>query len=351
MTVEHEESAEWDDLVATLGGQPFQAWAWGELKRKYGWQPTRLSSADGRSAAELLIRPFRGLAVGYVPRGPVLRPRDRVDPELIAALVRAARNRRAAFLRLEPAVLEDDEQAPEVDADLRALGFRTAERTLQLRSSIHLDLTPPPDELFKAFSKGHRADVKRAERNGVTVRAADRDEDFEFLHRMLVVTQERKTFAFHSAGYYQTQWRLFGDSARLFIAQHNGRDVAAALVLAWHDYGNYLVAGSTAEALEQRAVHLLQWHAIRWARERGVRTWDLGGMSDARGQYEMAARSGTRTTGELERLRATAERDPLDGVYRFKKGWGGRVVRTVPAYDRVFIGPAYWLWRWRRGEA
>ena len=37
--------------------------------------------------------------------------------------------------------------------------------------------------------------------------------------------------------------------------------------------------------------------------------------------------------------------------YSFKKGWGGDVVRTLPAYDRVFIRPAYWFWQWRRGEA
>ncbi len=53
----------------------------------------------------------------------------------------------------------------------------------------------------------------------------------------------------------------------------------------------------------------------------------------------------------MVRLEAQARRDPLDGVYRFKKGWGGQVVRTVPAYDRVFIAPAYWFWQWRRGEA
>jgi len=27
------------------------------------------------------------------------------------------------------------------------------------------------------------------------------------------------------------------------------------------------------------------------------------------------------------------------------------VVRTVPAFDRVFIAPAYLYWQWRRGEA
>ena len=30
---------------------------------------------------------------------------------------------------------------------------------------------------------------------------------------------------------------------------------------------------------------------------------------------------------------------------------GGHVVRTLPAFDRVFIAPAYWYWQWRRGEA
>ena len=32
------------------------------------------------------------------------------------------------------------------------------------------------------------------------------------------------------------------------------------------------------------------------------------------------------------------------------KGWGGHVVRSVPAYDKVFIPPVYWLWARRRGE-
>jgi serine/alanine adding enzyme len=348
--VEHDDAGTWDTLAASLGAQLFQAWAWGELKQRFGWQPERLSSADGRSAAQLLLRPFHGLAVGYVPRGPLHRPGEPLDAALVGTLVDRVRSRRAAFLRLEPATLQDDSGAADLDAQLRGLGFRAAQHTTQLRSSIYLDLTPSPDELFKAFSKGHRADVKRAERNRVTIRAADHDEDVDLLHRMLQVTQERKTFAFHSAAYYRTQWHLFGDGARLFVASHGGSDMAAALVLTWHDYGNYLVAGSTGAALEQRAVHLLQWHAIQWARERGVRTWDLGGISDARGRYELAARSGTSSNAELDRLRAAAERDPLDGVYRFKKGWGGRVVRSMPAYDRVLIAPAYWLWRWRRGE-
>ena len=341
----------WDGFAAAHGAQPFQAWAWGELKGRFGWEPYRLSSADRRSGAQLLIRPFRGLSVAYAPRGPFPSSDGATDERLIDRAVELARSRRAAFLRFEPDILQTDENADELDRFLKAKGFRTAERTLGQRSSIRLDLTPSEDELFQAFSKGHRADVKRAERVGVKVRVGTDEADVDALHQMLVATTERKAFDYHTAAYYRTMWRLFGDAARLYIAEFNGEIVAASLVLAWGDNGLYLFAGSTRAGLDSRAGHLLQWHAIRWAKGRGARTWDLWGIADARGQIELARAAGAADDSpEIVKLEAEARRDPKDGLERFKKGWGGVVVRTVPAYDRVFIPPVYWLWTRRRGE-
>ncbi len=341
--LEFDEPIAWDALAAGLGAQHLQAWAWGELKQHFGWQPVRLAATDRRAAAQVLYRPFAGLSAAYVPRGPIFDG-EHLDGAFLDQLVRRARKHRAAFLRLEPAIAVTDPRAGTFDAQLRAAGFRPTTRTLQLRSSVALEIDRPLDDLFRDFSKGHRADVKRGERNGVTIREGTRPEDFELLEHMLLATQERKRFTYHGADYYRTLWQAFGDAARLLVAQHDGHDVAAALVVGWRQFGSYLVAGSTGEALELRAVHVLQWQAIQWARERGVRTWDLGGMADARGAYELALAAGDRSEAQLEQMRRAAEADPLDGVYRFKKGWGGHVVRTLPAYDRVFIKPAYWFW-------
>jgi len=144
----------------------------------------------------------------------------------------------------------------------------------------------------------------------------------------------------------------FGDAAQLLIAEREGSAISASLVLAWAGHGVYLAAGSNAAGLEHRAAHVLQWHAIGWAKERGARTWDQFGIADARGRVELGALDGQdRGSPDMERLEAAARRDPLDGVYRFKKGWGGQVVRFMPAYDRVFFRPAYWLWRRRRSDA
>jgi serine/alanine adding enzyme len=168
---------------------------------------------------------------------------------------------------------------------------------------------------------------------------------------MLVATNQRKSFGFHSAGYYRRLLHAFGDAARLQIAELDGTPIAASLVMAFGRNGIYLAAGSTSAGLEHRAAHLLQWHAIRWAKQRGATVWDLWGIADARGRFELASAAGSASAQELAALEEQAKRDPLDGVFRFKKGWGGQVVRTVPAFDRVFIAPAYWYWQWRRGEA
>jgi peptidoglycan pentaglycine glycine transferase (the first glycine) len=49
----------------------------------------------------------------------------------------------------------------------------------------------------------------------------------------------------------------------------------------------------------------------------------------------------------------TRRSDGLWGVYRFKRGFGGRVVRSVGAWDYVYSPLLYWLaakaLAWRKG--
>lgn len=343
--IEHSDAATWDALVAQHPqGHMLQSWAWGELKQRFGWQPLRVAVTDGASvaAAQLLIRPLYGLSVAYVPRGPLLADEEILNRGLIRALQRIARRRRAAFLRLEPNVLETSETANTLNSWLQTQRFVPSD-PMQPRSSIHLDLSPEPDKLFAAFSKGHRADVRRAERNGVSVRVGESEADLATFYAIMQATGERQAFGIHARAYYQTARQLFGDAARLLIAEQGGSAIAAFLVFAWGREATYMYSGSTEAGLKQGANHLLQWHAIQWARERGCARYDLWGIPDAFGQMAHAAGA------ELDRLEQAAKEHPLYGVYRFKKGWGGQVVRYVPAYDRVYLAPLYWLWQRRRG--
>jgi lipid II:glycine glycyltransferase (peptidoglycan interpeptide bridge formation enzyme) len=75
----------------------------------------------------------------------------------------------------------------------------------------------------------------------------------------------------------------------------------------------------------------VQWAGIRWAKAQGARTYDMVGVPDA----------------EPEQLEAEFETrsDGLWGVYRFKRGWGGEVIRSAGAWDRVYNPVIYFFYK------
>jgi lipid II:glycine glycyltransferase (peptidoglycan interpeptide bridge formation enzyme) len=335
------EAAAWDVFVdAHPTGSLLQRSGWGELKAGFGWRARRVAVIDGGgrivAGALLLIRSRFGLSVAYTPRGPLRSGDDAADALLLAGLTRVARAARAVFLRLEPSITEDDPGADACHTWMLLQGLRPAD-PIQPRSSIHVDLAPPEEALLAACSKGHRADIRRAERGGVQIRVGD-ERDTGLFHGIMRATGERAGFGVHSEDYYRAAWRIFQPRSRLLIAELEGRAVAAHLVFADAAAGLYLYSGASDAGLKAGANHLLEWHAIRWARALGCARYDLWGVPDALGRAAAEPDEAARAA-----LEAQAQADPLIGVYRFKKGFGGRVVRYLPAYDQVLLGPLYGL--------
>lgn len=82
--------------------------------------------------------------------------------------------------------------------------------------------------------------------------------------------------------------------------------------------------------------YAVQWAAIQWAKEQGCSVYDLWGVPDFP-EEELEANF-------MER------HDGLWGVYRFKRGFGGQLRRTVGTADRVYNQMVYRLYQWRRGS-
>ncbi len=82
--------------------------------------------------------------------------------------------------------------------------------------------------------------------------------------------------------------------------------------------------------------YAVQWAAIQWAKERGCDWYDLWGVPDA-------------AEAELE-ANFTTRHDGLWGVYRFKRGFGGHLKRTVGANDLVYNNLVYKLYQRRRNR-
>ena len=142
----------------------------------------------------------------------------------------------------------------------------------------------------------------------------------------------------HSQAYYRRAYELFHPQglAELLVAEFEGKPLAALMVFANGERSWYLYGASNDEERNRMPTYLLHWQAIQWARARGCLTYDLWGVPDVE-ETELEAQFENRHDG-------------LWGVYRFKRGFGGQVLRAAQAQDRVYLRLLYSLYLRRMGN-
>ncbi len=327
----------WDAFVARWpDAHILQHRLWGALKAHFGWQVQRVALARDNeviAGAQVLLRRLPwGQTLAYVPKGPLVdwgRPGDL--SAIQQATVTLARRARAALLLVEP----DLADGPEAAARLAALGLRPAARTIQPRSTIVVSLEGDDEKLLARMKPKWRYNVRLAARKGVTIRAAS-PADLPAVYALMQETARRDGFAIHAAGYYAAAYELFvpAGHAVWLLAEHEGRLLAAIVAFAQGGRAWYFWGASASEERNLMPNHALQWAAICWARDRGCQEYDLWGIPDEVGQNPEAYE--------------TSDIEPgyeLWGVYRFKRGFGGRVVRFVGAWERPLSPVGYALYR------
>ncbi len=329
----------WDAFVA---GHPqahiLQTPAWGALKSAFDWRADCVALADGGgrilAGAQILYRPlpFHLGTMAYIPKGP-LAPADWWQrPQRMAHLWHAihtvARRQGARWLKVEAPGEEDQALA----AALRAAGFRPSPQSVQPPRTLLLDIGDEEEAILARMKQKTRYNIRLSAIEGVAVREGTR-EDLASFNAMMQVTGQRDAFGVHAPAYYERAYDLFAPLGRaaLLLASYQGRDLAGVMVFALRGTAWYLYGASTDEERNRMPAYAAQWAAIRWARARGCVAYDLWGVPDA---DEEALEAGF-----------TARSDGLWGVYRFKRGFGGRLVRWMPAWDRVYSPPAYALYQ------
>jgi lipid II:glycine glycyltransferase (peptidoglycan interpeptide bridge formation enzyme) len=121
------------------------------------------------------------------------------------------------------------------------------------------------------------------------------------------------------------------------VAEFEGQIIAGVMVFAYGPESAYLYGASSDEHRREMPTYLLQWQAMLWAKEQGARWYDLWGIPENIGEEE--------TTHDNQNLEQKNIRDGLWGVYRFKQGFGGEVVRYAGTYDLVYNRAMYLLWQ------
>ncbi|MCX5748822.1 MAG: peptidoglycan bridge formation glycyltransferase FemA/FemB family protein [Candidatus Saganbacteria bacterium] len=309
------------DKIAGTGSQVLQSYGWGEVKGAFGWSPTRVLLGSGGSF--LLLKkqlPLIKKCFFYLPRGPLIDfGKEKQVEEFISAAGGLARKEGALFLRMDPEISEEDNEALSL---LKSKGFIKARKEVQPRSTYILDLTLDLEKIKAAFDGKFRYNIHVAEKHGVTVRQQSSEDALKEFYGIYKETCSRQNFIIHPYSYYKKilEEIISKGNGTFFIAYHGGVPISGIVVFTFGKRAWYMYGASSNEYRNMMPNNLIHWEVIKWAKEKGLREYDLWGIPSN-----------------------PHEKHPLWGVYRFKKGMGGRLVKYIGAYDLPFNRGFYQL--------
>lgn len=354
----------WNHIIRSFKGvHLLQTWEWGHVKAQFGWLPlyalwmrdgshtlleeneieknvnqSKIEQSQDIIAATLILKrviPVRGFAkrmcVLYAPKGPLLDWTNRnLIQQVINDLQTIARRHGAIFLKIDPDVRLGSGIPGSLLEILNPIGhsiieqlqsnhWRFSNDQIQFRNTCVIDLTHSEEELLVSMKQKTRYNLRLAERKGVNIRYGSQS-DIPLLYNMYVETSHRDGFFIRDESYYQTLLKTFmanplqqsqlSPVVQPLIAEVQGEPVAAIVVFIFAGKAWYLFGMSREVHREKMPNYLLQWEAIRLAKGLDCQVYDLWGAPD---QFN--------------------ETDSLWGVFRFKEGLGGVVIRHIGAWD------------------
>ena len=344
----------WNQLISKLPNPHFlQTYEWGQVKAKYGWIPyyavwtddgkfhvsqsaDNLSLITGHCVAaamilkkQILNRGFAArLSILYAPKGPLLDWENAgLRNRVLNNLQSFAKKQGAIFLKVDPDIVlgrgipQSADDAPDnagqaIRSELMRRGWVYSLDQIQFQNTVLIDLSASEEDMLALMKPKTRYNVRLAEKKGVVLRVGTL-EDLPMLYKMYAETSVRDGFVIRDEEYYKTAWGIFmrqdgQPSAVPLIAEVNGEPVAAIFLFMFAGRAYYVYGMSRNLHREKMPTYLLQWEAMKLAKAGGCTAYDLWGAPEI-----------------------FDESDSMWGVYRFKEGLGGEVVRTLGAYDFV----------------
>jgi lipid II:glycine glycyltransferase (peptidoglycan interpeptide bridge formation enzyme) len=312
-----------------------QSGFWGSFKARFGWNARGFLIDWGELGQTSLMVIRRRLipwfSFAYVPWGPELPagfPQE--DAALNQALVSIAGSlksllpRDTVFIRFDPPWFTEDApstksappSSPQAPHILKP--FSRAGADIQPPDTVLIDIVPNESDILVHMKSKWRYNIRLAAKKGVTVRRTDVNELPKF-YEILKKTAKRDGIAIHSIDYYQMlffhchDYPQGGQETALYLAEHEGEILAGAVVLLRGKEAVYLYGASSDNKRNFMAPYLVQWKAIIDAKTKGCAVYDLFGIPPSEDSNH-----------------------PMAGLYRFKTGFGGRVIHRPGSWDYAY---------------
>ncbi len=255
----------------------------------------------------------------YLPRGPML-----IETAIKDELLKTAQEYRAGWIRVEPGSIDELETLRSVFVGYRIV---PAPHDVQPREILAMDIDSDDDALLAQMKSKTRYNIRLAEKHGVSIRFSRAVNDLEHFIDLIYATTERKSIRPHPKKYYRNFFTIFSETeCMLALAEHQGKTLAANLLVFHAGTAYYLHGGSSSEGRHLMAPYLLQWESIREAKRRGCTLYNFGGVN---------------TKGD---------RGAWAGITRFKQGFAPQTEAILfpGTYDIAIVSWRYLLYSFLR---
>ncbi|MDO5480252.1 MAG: peptidoglycan bridge formation glycyltransferase FemA/FemB family protein [Candidatus Saccharibacteria bacterium] len=330
-----------------------------KYREENGWTAYFLAAKHGeeiKAATMLVAKPyFLGKSLFIAPGGPLLDLEDQYLTEFfIKSLKKYLKSHNGYELHISPyyEITERDRHGDLVEngfnhknaiKNLKNLGFTEVKDASQPKYMYALDLNgKSAEELMKDFKSNTRGHIRKAEKMGVTVRELKKDE-LKIFKDITESTSKRREFEDKPLKYYEEMYDLFvpRKEAMFLVAEVSvdsresgarqrederrspvatGRPdaaresietpLSAAMFMLYGSEVVYLFSGSDEKYMKDyNAQYELQWHMIKYAAEKKFKRYNFYG------------------------IHGLPDDNQPDGVYEFKKGFGGQVLEYAGTWE------------------
>ncbi len=222
------------------------------------------------------------------------------------------------------------------DRDLFNYGLKTvsyADRLKLRKNSVDIqppdstlvDLTGTEEEILEKMHSKWRYNIRLSERKGVVIHRylgndINLSEKIDKFYELTKITNSRDGNASHAKAYYADLIKSSADEISnghdvpiisLYIAEHEGEEIASIMTLFSHDEAIYLYGASSNNKRNLMPNHLLQWTAMKDAKAYGSKYYDMYGMPPE----------------------GKDENHPMHGLYMFKANFGGKNIHRTGSWD------------------
>lgn len=196
---------------------------------------------------------------------------------------------------------------------------------------IYIDLSADVKKIVGNFTKANRNCISKSKRNNVRVFLSTDAYYVDEFYRLYTNNMDRlnasKKYYFSKPFLYKL-FKLLSGNSTLFIAEYDGKVIAASLFIYKYGFVHYYLSASDPDFNKLCPVNLIIHEAILWAKENGNRILELGG--------------GYSLNDSLYKFKSSFSKDSID-FYTYTKIHNEHIYKLLcdarDEYDRINGNP------------